>query len=281
MIMLQKFDHIPNIDTSINEKIPASSVPVTVTIITLNEESLLAGAIKSVLWAKEIIVVDSGSTDGTVKLAKKLGASVYTNEWKGYGHQKNFAMSKASLDWVLNIDADERVTAGLAKEIIDIISLESQPNEIKGFFMPRKTFYLGRWIMHGGWYPNYLVRMSRRNFSKWTEPVIHEELQVQGKTSTLKNDIVHFPFSGLEDQVRENLKYASLGSFELKKRKKSVSLLHLLLKPLGKFLETFIIKKGFLDGIPGFMISINAAHSMFLKYAFCLAENLNADSNNR
>lgn len=239
--------------------------PISATIITHNEEHNIARAIQSVQWADEILVVDSGSTDQTVQLATKLGARVLQTEWPGYGPQKNYAQDQAQHNWILNLDADEEVSDSLKEAILKRLEKEEGP---VAFAVPRKTFYLGKWIRHGGWWPNHLVRIADRRCARWTEPEVHEHLEVQGKVEVLKEPLHHFTFRGIEDQVRANLRYSRAGSNELLKRGERKSLIKLLLKPVGKFLETYLIKKGFLDGIPGLIISVNAAHSMFLKYAY-------------
>lgn len=241
-----------------------SSQKLSVTIITLNEQANIGRCLDSLSFADEVIVVDSGSTDRTLQIAKEKGAKVFTNDWKGYGQQKNYAHAQASGPWILNLDADEVVSADLAKEIKEAI----QRSEFSGYRIPRKTRFLGRWIMHGGWYPNYLVRLSLKDRSSWTEPKIHEELKVEGPVGRLLNDLEHYTFDGIEDQVLANLKYAKLGSEELKLKNKRPSLFRQILKPWGKFIETYLLKRGFLDGWPGFVISVNAAYSIFLKYTF-------------
>lgn len=243
--------------------------PISVTLITLNEAEKIRSAIESVAWAEEVIVVDSGSTDQTVAIAQSLGAKVVYNAWMGYGQQKNFAQSLATHSWVLNIDADEVVTLDLAKEIQEALTqVQNGQVTAQGFYFPRKTFYLGRWIRHGGWYPNYLVRLAHRSYSSWTQPNVHEQLQVTGQVTGLSQPLHHFAFSSIQDQILTNLKFSHLGSQDLKKTGQQPSMGHLLFKPVGKFLETYILKRGFLDGLPGFIISVNAAHSMFLKYAY-------------
>lgn len=253
-----------------------TKTPLTVTIITHNEEKNIANALKSVAWASEIIVVDSGSGDKTQKISKDLGATVFENPWIGYGQQKNFAHSKATNEWVLNIDADEIVSTELKNEIIQTIEIPHNPN--CGYFIPRKTFFSGQWIKNGGWYPNYLLRLSRKNASKWTEPHLHESLTIQGAQDYLTNPLEHYTFHKIEDQVIKNLRYAQHGATELIRMKKKITLLHIIFKPIGKFLETYIIKRGFLDGFLGFTISINAAYSMFLKYTFAFEKQNMKDS---
>jgi len=243
--------------------------PISVTIIALNEEESISRAIQSVTWAEEVIVIDSGSNDKTVEIAQSHGAKVIYNPWQGYGQQKNFAQKSASHDWILNIDADEVVTKELATEIQNaLIQVGNETSKTQGFYFPRKTFYLGRWIQHGGWYPNYLVRLSNRKFSSWTEPSVHEELKVSGEVLGLTHPLHHYAFSSIQDQILTNLRFSRLGSQDLERTGQQASVGRLILKPVGKFIETYFVKRGFLDGLPGFIISVNAAHSMFLKYAY-------------
>ncbi len=246
-------------------------VNVSVTIITLNEEENLPRALRSVQWAKDVIVVDAGSTDSTVALATRFGARVFSRAWGGYGQQKNYAQSQAQCAWVLNIDADEEVSPQLAEEIREVmIALDNQPNQVspfRGFLIARKSFFLGRWIQYGGWYPNRVLRLAHQKFARWSEPMIHEKLLVDGGVARLKNDLHHYPFESLSDQVRTNIRYAELGAGVVRDAHKVVRLRHLLLKPLGKFIETFFLKRGILDGSRGLLIALNAAHSIFLKYA--------------
>lgn len=242
--------------------------PLSVTIISLNEEGNIARAIESVRgFAQEVLVVDAGSTDHTTEIARHLGAKIITNPWRGYGQQKNFAQSQAAHDWVLNLDADEEVSPELAIEIQQTLERDESGNTL-GYSVPRLSKYLGKWIRHGGWYPNRLVRLAHRKNAKWTEPDVHEELVVNGAVTPLTHDLLHYPFIDIRDQVQTNLKFSKLGSEVLRARGQAASLLHLLGKPIGKFLETYVLKGGFRDGIPGLIISINAAHSIFLKYAY-------------
>jgi glycosyltransferase involved in cell wall biosynthesis len=248
-----------------------SRPPVSVTIIALNEEHSISRTIESVRWADEVVVVDSGSTDRTVEIAKDLGARVFHNAWVGYGQQKNYAQRQSSNDWILNLDADETVSPELAKEIQEALSaVANGSNQALGFAIPRRTFYMGRWIRHGGWYPNYLVRLADRRSARWSEPAVHESLEVQGEVARLTQAIDHFSFDSIYDQVVTNLNFSRLGSQELARRGKRPSLLKAILKPPGKFVETYLLKRGFLDGLPGFIISVNAAYSIFLKYAYLL-----------
>jgi glycosyltransferase involved in cell wall biosynthesis len=257
---------------------------LTVTIISFNEERNIGRAIDSVQWADEILVIDSGSLDRTAEIAIEKGAKVIHNPWPGYGKQKNFAQDSARNDWILNIDADEEVSQELKDELLRTLEdSEKGRTELKAFRLPRKTFYLGRWIKHGGWYPNYLVRFANRKFARWTEPNVHEELKpTNGQAGYFINPLHHYTFASIHDQVLTNLNFSRLGFLELKRKGRKASLAKLLLKPIGKFVETYLLKRGFLDGRPGLIISINAAHSMFLKYAYLIEAEINdAGTDNR
>jgi glycosyltransferase involved in cell wall biosynthesis len=247
-----------------------SRPPLSVTIITLNEEEHIERAIRGVKdWAAEVVVVDSGSSDATVAIAESLGARVIHNPWPGYGQQKNFAQAQAAHDWVLNLDADEAVTPELARELQAALE-RAEAEGIRGFALPRKTYYLGRWIRHGGWYPNYLTRLADRRHARWTEPSVHEELVARGRVERLSQPLEHHAFSSIHEQILTNLRYSRLGSEVLLGSGRRPGLARLVLKPIGKFAECYLLKGGFRDGLPGFIISVNAAHSVFLKYAYAL-----------
>lgn len=238
---------------------------LSATVIALNEEKDLPRCLKSLQFCDEVIVVDSGSTDKTVEIAKKFGAKVIQEPWHGYGAQKNFAMQHAKNEWVLNLDADEAVTPELKEEILKEIN---SSNSAAGYFIARKTFYLGKWVRFGGWYPNHVTRLCRKSCSKWTEPKVHEELKIEGEVRILKNPMLHFTFSDISDQLRTNLKYAKQGAEELYSKQKKANVFKLIFKPISKFFETYFFKLGMLDGLAGFIISVNAAHSVFMKYSF-------------
>lgn len=246
-----------------------NKIPMSVTLITFNEEANLQRAIKSVSWAEEVVVVDSGSTDRTVDIAKSMGAKVFHRDWEGYGKQKNFAQSMTSHDWVLNIDADEEVSAELGRYIHQVLSIKvGGMTKTVGYAIPRMTYYVGRWIRYGGWYPNRQVRFTHKRFSRWTEPEVHEECLVQGSVQEIDAPIYHHSFPSIVSQIQTNLRFSILGSKELLKQGVGPSWIRLVCKPLGKFLECYLIKQGFRDGVAGFIIAVNAAHSMFLKQAY-------------
>lgn len=242
---------------------------ISATIIALNEEKDLPRCLQSLKFCDEIILVDSGSTDKTAEIAKSYGAKVLQEAWRGYGQQKNFAMSHSTHEWVLNLDADEEVTESLRNEILREISSE---NPSTAYAIARKTFYLGKWIRFGGWYPNYVTRLALKSKSRWTEPNVHEELKTNDglMPKRLSNPMHHYTFTDISDQIRTNLKYARQGAHDLFEKGRPASILKLIFKPIGKFFETYILKRGCLDGLAGFIISVNAAHSVFMKYSFLI-----------
>jgi glycosyltransferase involved in cell wall biosynthesis len=243
--------------------------PLSAVIITLNEEHNIARSVRScAAWAAETIVADSGSKDRTREIAAECGARVLQHPWEGYGQQKNWAMSQATQPWVLFVDADEEVTPELAAEITAFVNAAGvvEGEAYRGAQFPRKTWFLGRWIMHGGWYPNRLVRLALREAAHWSEPSVHEALEINGPVRAMRSDMLHYTFRTVGDNVMTNVRFSRLGAAVAKRRGERGSLVRIVLKPLGKFLETYVWKRGFLDGFPGFVISINAAHSIFLKY---------------
>jgi glycosyltransferase involved in cell wall biosynthesis len=232
-------------------------------VITLNEEKNIARCLQSLSWVDEILVVDSGSTDQTKAIAEKMGAKVLHHAWQGYGQQKNWAMQQVKHSWVLFLDADEELGPGLRQEIEAFLA---NPQKHWGLEFPRRSWFLGRWIMHGGWYPNILTRLAHRDHSRWTEPAVHESLRVDGDVALAKSDILHYTFRDVGENVATNIRYSRLGAKLARERGEKSSLLRVIFRPIGKFFETYFWKMGFLDGFPGFVISVNAAHSIFMKY---------------
>lgn len=241
----------------------SSRPSLTAAVISFNEEHNISRCLESLTWADEILLVDSGSTDRTREIAARSGARVLEHAWEGYGQQKNWAMSQARHPWVLFVDADEEVSAELREEILRFLE---HSGENKGMEFPRRTRFLGRWIMHGGWYPNVLVRLAHRDFARWTEPAVHESLEVRGPVVRARSDLLHYTFRDVGDQVITNVRFSRLGAKVAGERGEKGTFIRILFKPIGKFLETYVWKLGFLDGFPGFVISVNAAHSIFMKY---------------
>jgi glycosyltransferase involved in cell wall biosynthesis len=237
--------------------------PLSVIIITKNEERHIERCLSSVQFAGEILVVDSGSQDMTCHLAQKMGATVLKHDWPGYGPQKKWATEQAKYDWVLSIDADEVVSEELSAEIQKKF-MELDPKV--GYELPRKSWFMDRWILHGGWYPDRQLRLYHRQHSQWPQAKIHERVQVaSGQIRRLQSDLLHYVFTDVHEQIETNNRYSSLLAQSDFEKGKRFCLSKLLLKPATKFLECYLLKLGFLDGFPGFVIAKNAGYSIFLR----------------
>lgn len=237
-------------------------LPLSLVVIAYNEERHIGRCLNSVPFASEIVVVDSGSQDQTAAVCQKMGAKVIQKLWTGYGPQKKFAVDQASHDWVICLDADEELSPELQAEILKkFSSLEPA----KAYKIPRVSYYLGRWIWHGGWYPDYQIRLFNRQHSQWNEAQIHEKV-IAKEISSLEEPIRHYVFSALKENVETNIKYSHLQAEDWFKQGKKFSLLKLITKPFSKFIECYFLKLGFLDGLAGFVIAIGAAHSLFMRW---------------
>ena len=236
---------------------------ISATVITFNEERNIGAALESLYWADEIIVVDSNSSDSTVEIAREFTPRVYVNPWPGYSAQKTFATESASNDWVFNLDADERVSKELAQELITLKD-QGEPSAA-GYEMPRATYYLGRWIKHSGWYPDFKLRLYDRRRGRWKGDYVHESVVVDGAVLRLSGEILHYTVeSASEHHLRMN-NYTTLAAEELYARGKRARAASILLSPVAAFLKTYLLKLGFLDRVPGLAISAFAAHYAFLK----------------
>ncbi len=236
---------------------------ISATVITLNEEDNIAAALESLAWADEIIVVDSESTDRTVEIARRFTERIYVRAWPGYSNQKNFAAQQASFDWVFSLDADERVSEGLA---VELQKLKRGPEPtVAAFEMPRLTFYLGRWIRHSGWYPDHKVRLYNRKAASFQGEFVHESVKVNGRTERLSGDILHYTVQNASDHHQRIDRYTTLAARELYQKGRRATPLSMLISPAVAFLRSYIIKLGFLDGAQGVAIARFAAHYVFLK----------------
>jgi len=236
---------------------------ITATVITFNEEHNIAAALESLAWADEIIVVDSESTDHTVEIARRFTDRLLVRPWPGYSAQKNFAAEQASNDWIFSLDADERVSPELTTSILEL-EKGAAPKQA-GFEMPRRTFYLGRWIKYSGWWPDHKVRLYDRRRARWRGDFVHESLEVNGRVNRLNGDILHYTVRDAAEHHLRMDRYTTLAAEELCSRGKRASLGSLLVSPVVVFLRSYLFKLGFLDGIPGLAIARFAAHYEFLK----------------
>ncbi len=228
---------------------------LSVVIITKNEEDFIADAIKSSLFADEVIILDSGSIDKTCEIAKELGAKVYQNEWLGFGPQKNRAVELAKNDWVFVLDSDERITEELKDEIVNTLK-EPQFN---GYFIARLNNFFGKNIKNCGLYPDYSIRLFNKNYGKFNDVSVHESVQLTSKAAHLKNHMIHLAYESIEEFIQKQNRYSSLNH-------KKKSLIKAIINPYWTFFKLYILKKGFLDGWHGFVISKLYAQYTFWKY---------------
>lgn len=238
---------------------------ITAVIITHNEETSLEGALKSVAGvASEIVVVDSFSTDNTVKIAKKYTNRVFERAWTNFADQKNFANSKASHPWILSLDADERVSPELRAELADLRKAEPH---CPAFSIPRQVFYLGRWIRHSGWYPDRKLRLFRKDKACWEGEYVHEKLVIEGPVGKLRGSLHHFTYRNIAEHLARINKFSDLGAQKLYAQQKKCRWYHLLFSPFFRFLRAYFWKWGFLDGFAGLVISVLTGYGIFVRYA--------------
>jgi glycosyltransferase involved in cell wall biosynthesis len=237
---------------------------ITATIITLNEERNIARSIESLRCCDEILIVDSGSIDRTVELAQNLGVRVIEAGWLGYAAQKNWAAEQAANDWILSLDADEALSEALEAEIWN---LKKQGPRQDAYTMPRLARYLGRWILHSGWYPDRKVRLYERSKAKWVGEFVHESVQVRGRIGHLDSNILHFTCESLSEHLKTLDRYTTLAAQEIAARRLKIPLHRLVLDPPWTFLKTYVVQRGFLDGFEGLTIAYMAAFYTFLKYS--------------
>ena len=247
----------------------------TACLITFNEENNIIAALESIGFADEIIIVDSHSTDRTRELAlgfrgrsrdgREIEPRVIEREWPGHVEQKNFAIDQAQHDWVLCLDADERVSSPLRKEIESVLGVNSP--EFDGYTIPRRTYYLGRWILRGGWYPDRKLRLFRKSRGRWSGINPHDHVKVQGGTQNLQGDLYHFSYRDIADHLRTINSFTDISSKEKHKRRIRFPLARMLVHPPYKFFKMYFLNQGFREGISGLIIAILGMFYVFLKYA--------------
>jgi glycosyltransferase involved in cell wall biosynthesis len=247
---------------------------ISATVITFNEEENIAAALESLSWADEIIVVDSESTDRTIEIARRYTDKIFIRPWPGYSAQKNFASDQTRNDWVFSLDADERVSGELARELVRL-DLEAE-SRVAGFEMPRLTYYLGRWVKHSGWYPDYKLRLCNRKRARWRGDYVHEALEVNGEVGRLKGNLLHYTVRNASEHHLRIDRYTSLAAEQSHSQGKRASLAALFFIPLTTFIRSFIVKRGFLDGVQGLAIAFFASHYAFLKTLKLWEKNIGA-----
>lgn len=246
--------------------------PISACIICFNEEDNIRRCLESLKWVNdsggEIIVVDSFSTDRTVEICRQFTSKVFRNKWPGFVNQKNYGLNLASNEWVLSLDADEMISNQARDEIIQ----EWRNNgheKYDGYYFKRHTFYLGKWINHGGWYPDYKLRLFRKSKGKWGGYDPHDRVIINEPAllKRFEGEIIHYTYKNISHQLKTIDRFSDSALEALLAKKKRFSLFNFLFRPPIKFLETYIWKAGFLDGLPGFIIAILSSYYVFIKYA--------------
>ncbi len=242
------------------------SLSLSVVIITLNEEANLARTLASVTWADEIVILDSGSTDRTREIAESFHTKFYCESWKGFAAQKNSALQKASGEWILSLDADEEVEPALAQEIKQTMADNSSA---AGFWIPRKNFFLNRWIRRGGFYPDPKLRLFRRGAGVFEDRLVHEDLRLQGRTASLKNHLLHHAYPTLDSYLEHMNRYSSLGAqmVTAKHSRAGFSFVDIVIRPRLTFFYNYVLRGGFLDGREGLLLHLYHASYVSWKYA--------------
>jgi glycosyltransferase involved in cell wall biosynthesis len=238
-------------------------LPISVAVITKNEENNIEDALKSVSDANEIVVVDAFSTDRTVALCKKYTKKVVQHEWLGFAHQKQLAVDATAGPWVLILDADERVTPELKKEIADTLLNTT----CDGFYIPRKNYFLGKWIKHSGWWPDNTLRLFKKEKGHLEPREVHEKVVLDGNAGYLKHPLAHYTYWSISDFIKRMENYSSLAAKEIRKSSGRAGLFSLTIKPVATFIKMYLLRRGFLDGRRGLILAAFYGFYTFLKYA--------------
>lgn len=235
---------------------------ISAVIICMNEEKNLDECIRSIKWCDEIILIDSFSTDKSLSIANKYTDKIYQNEWKGFAEQRKFSLTKANYEWIFSLDADERCSEDLSEEIQTILSQNViKPN---GFLIPRKSFFLGRWVKHSGWYPDYQLRLFRKDFVSIEDRLVHESYEVKGEIGKTKNNILHYTVKSISDFIIKINNYSTLSAIENSQKK--INCVYILFKPFIEFIKKFVFQGGFLDGVYGVMVAFFHTITKILTY---------------
>jgi glycosyltransferase involved in cell wall biosynthesis len=240
-------------------------VPISVVIITFNEELNLPRTLESVKWADEVVVVDSGSTDKTVEIARLFGAKVWVEPWKGFAAQKNSAIEKASCDWVLSLDADEVVTNDLRQAIQHAVAIPD--NKLSGYWMPRMNYIFGRWMRHGGFWPDRKLRLFRRGKGQLELRPVHETIQVEGPVGYLSEPLFHEAYPSITGYIEHMNRYSTLGAEVVAEKHAAFSFVNIVVRPFFTFIYNYFFRLGLLDGRQGLLLHLYHAGYVSWKYA--------------
>jgi len=235
-----------------------------VTIVCRNEAQEIGACLESVRWADEIVVCDSGSTDGTLEICRGYTDRLYVDPWRGFSGHKNLALERATQEWVFSLDADERVTPALAAEIREVLA---DAGARDGYTVPRKNYFLGQWIRHGGWYPDRTVRLVRRGKGSFQPRAVHEAMRVDGSVGQLRHPFDHFTYRSLSAYLQRMDRYSTLAADELWQGGRRARISDLCLRPPATFLRMYLLRAGFRDGTAGLILAGLYAAQTLAKYA--------------
>jgi glycosyltransferase involved in cell wall biosynthesis len=238
--------------------------PISAVVIARNEEAVIGRCIESLLWTREIVVVDSGSTDRTVEICRDLGATVYPADWQGPATQRNRGIDKSTSEWILALDADEWVTDELRREIEQAITASGN---VVAYRIPRLSSYCGRYMRHSGWWPDYVSRLFKRGDARFGGGIVHDHLICDGPTGKLRSHLMHEPFKDLTKVLEKLNAYSTWGAQRLQEEGARSSLTRAVAHGVWAFLRTYILRAGFLDGREGFMLAVSNAEGTYYKYA--------------
>jgi len=239
-------------------------IPVSVYVLTTNNRRTVEQCLKSLSWAEELVIVDSFSQDGTYEICKPYTHKLFQRKWTGHRDQYQYAADLTTRDWIMFVDADEEIPPELFEEIRT--ELKGKAKDLDGYFVYRRTYYLGRWIRYGGWYPDGEIRLYRREKGRW-EGGLHAKLVVDGRVGVLKNQYLHYTYGNISDQIQTIGKYSSIAAADLFQSGEKFSLFRLLFHPPFRFIKEYLFKSGFRDGLPGFIIIVSTMFYVFIKYA--------------
>jgi glycosyltransferase involved in cell wall biosynthesis len=243
-------------------------IPVSVAIVTKDEEKNIQEALQSIGDVAEIVIVDAFSTDRTIDICREYTDKIYHTEWRGYAKQKQVAIEHAKGPWVFILDSDERFTESLREELSSVVK---NNNVYSGFYFPRKNFFLGKWIRHGGWWPDYTLRLFLKDKAFIEDREVHEKVIVNGSVGYFKNPIEHYTYRSISDYLKKMENYSTLSAKEILRMNPEPSYISLMLKmligPFFTFQKMFFLNQGFRDGIHGFMLAVLYSFYTFLKYA--------------
>ncbi|HBH01121.1 MAG TPA: glycosyltransferase family 2 protein [Candidatus Rokubacteria bacterium] len=237
---------------------------LSVVVITLNEAERLRACLESAAWADELVVVDAESQDKTVQIAREFTDRVLVRPWAGFAEQKNFAVAQATGDWILSLDADEEVPPELRAEIQALLGAEPAED---GYRVPRRNIFWGRWIRHGGLYPDWQLRLFRRGRGRFVERTVHESVRVEGRVGRLASPLVHRSYRDVADFLERADRYSTLAAAEWVRSGRRAGVGDLVVRPAGRFLSMYVVRGGFLDGWPGFLLACLYAYYVFVRSA--------------